>query len=149
MVTVRRVIIFLNISRHPLLIWLHSCPHQYKTLNAVVTAIVVLTPAKNINKVFGVSSGVRHSTALSYPSIENLSNGCQGHPPFCLPPGTAQRLPDRIQKVFGRAAIYSANSCRWHKCEKRLKPENRKDPLTMTCMHWYYSHIVASISDMN
>ncbi len=23
---------------------------------------------------------VRHSTALSYPSIENLFNGCQGHP---------------------------------------------------------------------
>ncbi len=38
---------------------------------------------------------VRHSTAISYPSIENLFNGCQGHPPFCLPPGTA---PDRIKK---------------------------------------------------
>jgi len=31
-VTVRRVIIFLNISRHPLLIWLHCCLHQYKTV---------------------------------------------------------------------------------------------------------------------
>jgi hypothetical protein len=41
---------------------------------------------------------VRHSTALSYPSIENLFNGCQGHPPSCLPPGTAQRQPDRIKK---------------------------------------------------
>ncbi len=39
-----------------------------------------------------------------------------GHPPLCLPPGTAQRLPDRNQKVFRRAAIYSANSSRWHKC---------------------------------
>ncbi len=62
MVTVRRVIIFLNILRHPLLIWLHCCLHQYKTLKAVVTAtvaIVVLTPAKNLNKVFwGVSSGL-------------------------------------------------------------------------------------------
>ncbi len=45
-VTVRRVIIFLNISRHPLLIWLHCCLHQYKTLKAVVTS------AKNWNKVF-------------------------------------------------------------------------------------------------
>jgi hypothetical protein len=51
------------------------------------------------------------------PLIENSFNGCQGHPPLCLPPGTAQRLPDRIQKVFGRAAIYSANSSRWHKCK--------------------------------
>ncbi len=52
-VTVRRVIIFLNISRHPLLICLHCCLHQYKTLKAVATAaIVVLTPAKNFNKVF-------------------------------------------------------------------------------------------------
>jgi hypothetical protein len=41
---------------------------------------------------------VRHSTAVSYPSIENSFNGCQGHPPFCLPPGTAQRQPDRIKK---------------------------------------------------
>ena len=52
-VTVRRVNIFLNISRHPLLIWLHCCLHQYKTLKVVATAtIVVLTPAKNLNKVF-------------------------------------------------------------------------------------------------
>jgi hypothetical protein len=34
-VTVRRVIIFLNISRHPLLICLQCCLHQYKTLKAV------------------------------------------------------------------------------------------------------------------
>ncbi len=55
MVTVRRVIIFLNISRRPLLICLHCCLHQYKTLKAVETAmamIVLLTPAKNLNKVF-------------------------------------------------------------------------------------------------
>ncbi len=54
-VRVRRVIIFLNISRHPLLIWLHCCFHQYKTLKAVATAkaaIVLLTPARNLNKVF-------------------------------------------------------------------------------------------------
>jgi hypothetical protein len=58
-----------------------------------------------------LSSGQSCScTAPSYPSIENSFNGCQGHPPFRLPPGTAQRLPDRIQKVFGHAAIYSANS---------------------------------------
>jgi len=45
-----------------------------------------------------IFSTVRHSTAISYPSIESLFNGCQGHPPFCLPPGTAQRQPDRIKK---------------------------------------------------
>ncbi len=56
MVTVRRVIIFMKISRHSLLISLHCCLHQYKTLKAVAkvtAAIVVLTPAKNSNKVFG------------------------------------------------------------------------------------------------
>jgi hypothetical protein len=55
MVTVRRVFIFLNISRHPLLICLHCCLHQYKTLKAVATAtaaIILLTPAKNLKKVF-------------------------------------------------------------------------------------------------
>ncbi len=55
LVTVRRLIIFLKISRHPLLICLHCCLHQYKTLKAVATAtaaIVVLTPANNLNKVF-------------------------------------------------------------------------------------------------
>jgi hypothetical protein len=51
-VTVRRVIIFLNISRYPLLICLQCCLHQYKTLKAVATAIVLLTPAKNLKKVF-------------------------------------------------------------------------------------------------
>ena len=39
------------------------------------------------------------------PLIENSFNGCQGHPPLCLPPGTAQRLPDRIQTMFGRAVF--------------------------------------------
>ncbi len=54
-VTVRSVIIFLNISRHPLLICLQCCLHQYKTLKAVATAnaaIVLLTTAKNLKKVF-------------------------------------------------------------------------------------------------
>ena len=54
-VTTRRVIIFLNISRRPLLICLQCCLHQYKTLKAVATAtaaIVLLTPAKNLKKVF-------------------------------------------------------------------------------------------------
>jgi hypothetical protein len=54
-VTVRRVIIFLNISRHLLLICLQCCLHQYKSLKAVATAtaaIVLLTPAKNLNKFF-------------------------------------------------------------------------------------------------
>jgi hypothetical protein len=36
-VTVRRVIIFLNISRHPLLTCLNFCLHQYKFLKAVAT----------------------------------------------------------------------------------------------------------------
>jgi hypothetical protein len=48
--TVRRVIVFLNISRHPLLICLQCCLYQYKTLKAVAmatAAIVLLTPAKN------------------------------------------------------------------------------------------------------
>ncbi len=55
MVTVRRVIIILNISRRPLLICLQCCLHQYKTLKAVATAtaaIVLLTPAKNLKKIF-------------------------------------------------------------------------------------------------
>jgi hypothetical protein len=54
-VTVRRVIIFLNISRRLLLICLQCCLHQYKTLKAVAmatAAIVLLTPDKNLKKVF-------------------------------------------------------------------------------------------------
>ena len=39
------------------------------------------------------------------PLIENSFSGCQGHPPLCLPPRTAQRLPDRIQTMFGRAVF--------------------------------------------
>ncbi len=41
-VTVRRVIIFLNISRPPLLICSHCCLHQYKTLKAVARAIAAV-----------------------------------------------------------------------------------------------------------
>ncbi len=55
-VTVRRIIIFLNISRHPLLICLQCCLHQYRTLKAVTTvtaAIVLLTPAKNLKAFLG------------------------------------------------------------------------------------------------
>ncbi len=54
--TVRKVIIFLNISRHSLLICLHCCLHPYKTLKAVAmatAAIVVLTPAKNLKFILG------------------------------------------------------------------------------------------------
>ncbi len=54
-VTVRRLIIFLNISRRPLLICLQCYLHQYKILKAVATAtaaIVLLTPTKNLKKVF-------------------------------------------------------------------------------------------------
>jgi hypothetical protein len=54
-VTVRGVIFFLNISRRPLRICLNCCLYQYKTLKAVampMAAIVLLTPAKNLNKVF-------------------------------------------------------------------------------------------------
>jgi hypothetical protein len=75
-VTVRRVIIFLNISRCPLLICLQCCLHQYKTLKAVATAaIVLLTPAKNLKKVFfGVSSGL--PLVLSFFRIGlNISEG--------------------------------------------------------------------------
>ncbi len=42
-VTVRRVIIFLNISRRPLLICLQCCLHQYKTLKAVIALITEMT----------------------------------------------------------------------------------------------------------
>ncbi len=41
---------------------------------------------------------------------------------------TARRLPNRIQMMFWRAALYSTIGIDWHKCTKRLKPENRKDP---------------------
>jgi hypothetical protein len=54
-VTVRKVIIFLKISRPPLLICLHCCLNQDKALKVVaraIAAIVLLTPAKNLNKVF-------------------------------------------------------------------------------------------------
>ncbi len=50
---------------------------------------------------------------------------------------------DCTQLPVHRKLIQWLLSCRWHKCEKRSKPENRKDPSTMTCIHWYYSHNTA------
>jgi hypothetical protein len=40
------------------------------------------------------------SRCTQLPLIENSFNGCQGHPPLCLPP-----RPDRIQTMFGRAVF--------------------------------------------
>jgi hypothetical protein len=61
-VTVRRLTIFLNISRRPLLICLQCCLHQYKTLKAVAmaTAAIVFTdPCQEFKEGFlGVSSGL-------------------------------------------------------------------------------------------
>ncbi len=54
-VIVRRVIIFWNISRHPLLIWFTLLSSSVQNCEGDGTAtadIVVLTPAKNLNKVF-------------------------------------------------------------------------------------------------
>ncbi len=47
-VTVRRVIFFLTFSRHPSLIWLHCCLHQYKTLKAVATATAAISKGQNL-----------------------------------------------------------------------------------------------------
>jgi hypothetical protein len=63
-VTVRRLIIFLNISRSPLLICLQCCLHQYKTLKAVATATAAIRdsfadPCQEFKEgFFGVSSGL-------------------------------------------------------------------------------------------
>ncbi len=43
--------------------------------------------------------------APNYPSIEKLIQWLIGPSPLCLPPRTAQRLPDRIQMMFGRAVF--------------------------------------------
>jgi hypothetical protein len=60
-VTVRRLIIFLNISRHPLLIFLQCCLHQYKTLKAVDgnNGDSFADPCQEFKEgFFGVSSGL-------------------------------------------------------------------------------------------
>jgi hypothetical protein len=44
--------------------------------------------------------GVYGSRYIQLPLIENSFNGYQGHPPLCLSPRTAQRIPDRIQTMF-------------------------------------------------
>jgi hypothetical protein len=77
-VIARKVIIFLNISRHPLLICLKCCLHQFKTLKAVAkatAAIILLTPAKNLKLVFwGVSSGLSLVQSFSRIGL-NISEG--------------------------------------------------------------------------
>jgi hypothetical protein len=61
-VTVKRVIIFLYISRHPLLICLQCCLHQYKSPKAMATAtaaIILLTICQEFKEgFFGISSGL-------------------------------------------------------------------------------------------
>ncbi len=58
-VPVIRVIILLNFSRHPSLICLHCCLHQYKTLKVVATeASVVLNPSKSLKWFLEVISGL-------------------------------------------------------------------------------------------
>ncbi len=99
---------------------------------------------------------VRHCTALSrnqLPVHWKLIQWLSGPSPFLS--ATMQGPPSGYRTGFKKCSDaqqfiqLTVVECRWHKCEKQLKPENRKDPLTMTCIHRYYSHIAASISDMN
>ncbi len=72
---------------------------KYKTTFFEVVKLFIVH--LNYSHIYSICTAL-YRTQL--PVHRNLFNGCQGHPPLCLPPGTAQRLPDRIQKVFGRAA---------------------------------------------
>ncbi|MFN9899318.1 MAG: hypothetical protein ACK55Z_11110 [bacterium] len=59
------------------------------------------------------NGGCTAPTAPSYPSLKNLFNGCQGYPPLCLSPRTAEGLPDRIQTMFGHAVFIQLSAyCR-------------------------------------
>jgi hypothetical protein len=74
MATARRLIVFGNFSRHPLLIWLHCYLHHFKTLKAVATAtaaIVVLTPA-NFNISEDQNLAFSLSSSLLRPLAKNL-----------------------------------------------------------------------------
>jgi hypothetical protein len=76
---------------------------------------------------------------LSATRPSKLINGCQGHPLFCLSPGTAQRQRNPEEKSLNAQSLYSADISRqlWvtlsveSRYAMRFKPENRNDPLTM------------------
>jgi len=58
---------------------------------------------------------------LSATRSSKLINGCQGHPIFCLSPGTAQRQRTRKRKGWTRNHFIQptlVDSCRWHKVWK-------------------------------
>jgi hypothetical protein len=80
--------------------------------------------------------GVRHSTTLSYPPIENSFNGCQGHPLVCLPPGTAQgqRNPEvkrlNVQQFIQLTLV---DCCRWHKMRKAVEAWKQKISAYYVC----------------
>jgi hypothetical protein len=62
------------------------------------------------------------TTPVSYPaSLRNFPNGCQGHPRFHPPPDRPP-IPNRIQIVFGRAAVfYSTIGMGWQKMHKAVE----------------------------
>ena len=89
---------------------------------------------------------MRHSTAISYPSIENLFNGCQGHPLVCLPPGTAQRQRNPEVKLLNAQHFIQltfVDSCGWHKVRKAVEACKQKwSAYYDICIaKWHYSHI--------
>ncbi len=53
-----------------------------------------------------------------------------------------------FKKCSDAQQIYSANSCRWHKCKSGWSLKTERS-IVNDCIHWYYSYNTASISDMN
>ncbi len=49
---------------------------------------------------------------LSATRPSKLINGCQGHPLFCLSPGTAQRQRNPEEKRMNAQSLYSVGICR-------------------------------------
>ncbi len=103
-VTVRRVIIFLNIWRHPLLICLQCCLHQYKTLKAVATATAAIVLYTSISK---------------YPRRKNISLSTLNICPEASPSPHQHLImfqPIRGNFVWRRCNCSSSPRCSLHKC---------------------------------
>ncbi len=74
-------------------------------------------------------SGLCGTRLLSATRPSKLIKGCQGHPPLCLSPGTAQRQRNpevKLLNVQHFIQLTFVDSCRWHKMRKAVEAWKQK-----------------------
>ncbi len=130
----------------------HQSENLYSWFCQVIFAFLIIQENFLRGKKFVVRSSktllmacVRQSL-LSATLPSKLINGCQGHPPLCLSPGTAQRQRNPEVKLLNAQHFIQltfVDSCSWHKVRKSgwsLKTEMIRLQYYDLCIMTLFTH---------